>query len=274
MTAAALFEKEKESLRGALESASPEEAGEAMRRAFARVTDGMAEQAADDEGRQRVRAVMSVAARSAGFLAAGSARAELVVASQEKKTPAPGRIALLAGAAVLVLIAAWLFLDGRATAALATLIGGLLLFGAKAVSPAEAAKARGIAGVDAERALSAAAEACRAADTCLADLEELEREGRLRAGLTADEALLTMLGNLMEAKEANRPDLALGSLQEAEQFLRLSGIEALPYDEKHAAYFDVLPTLGGARTIRPAFLKEGRLLQRGTAAVPQRRTSP
>ena len=50
------------------------------------------------------------------------------------------------------------------------------------------------------------------------------------------------------------------------------GMAALDYSKEHAAHFDVLPTLGAARTIRPALLREGRLVRKGVAAMQMERS--
>ena len=45
------------------------------------------------------------------------------------------------------------------------------------------------------------------------------------------------------------------------------GVEVVSYAPERAAMFDRLPTVGAARTVRPALLKDGRVLRRGVAAV-------
>ena len=49
-------------------------------------------------------------------------------------------------------------------------------------------------------------------------------------------------------------------------------MELVPYTPENAAMFDLLPTLGDARTIRPALMREGKLLRRGTAACRMERS--
>ena len=276
MTAVSLFEQEKEGLRRQLLHASPGEAEEALTLAFARMTEAMAADEPEDAGRQRIRAVMALTRCAPALLAGADARAELVLpaASREKARLTPAAGVKYGGLALMAALAVWLFLGGHMIPALLAVIAALLPAAAKGAGGTESAQARGIAAVDADRLLSSAATLCRAADNCLSDLAGLEQESRLRAGASGDEALLSMLGNLMEAERSGRPELALGSLAEAEQYLRISGFEVEEYDEAHAEDFDVLPTLGESRTIRPAFRREGRLVRRGTAVVPQRRTLP
>ena len=75
---------------------------------------------------------------------------------------------------------------------------------------------------------------------------------------TADDAMLDLLCALMEAKASGRDDLAMRSLAQAQQYLHMLGVEILFYDQAHAQHFDILPTMGDARTIRPAMMKDGR----------------
>ena len=275
MAAASLFEQEKGTLREQLINAAPKEAEEALTLAFARITEALAAEETDDAGRQRLRAVMSLLQEAPVLLAGADARAELVIGADPEKTKlTPAQIVKYGGLVLMVVLALWLFLGGQVIPALLAVIAALLPVAVKSVQGTETAKARGIPTVDADRLLSSAAALCRAADICLSDLSGLEQEARLRSGVSGEEALLSMLGNLMEAKRAGRPELALESLSEAEQYLRLSGYEMEEYDDAHAVDFDVLPTLGEGRTIRPAFRKDGQLVRRGTAVMPQRRTIP
>ena len=71
----------------------------------------------------------------------------------------------------------------------------------------------------------------------------------------------------MEARASGRQDLALRSLDQAEQYLRMLGVQSVFYDAEHAALFDVLPARSGERTVRPALVRDGELVRRGVAAV-------
>lgn len=103
---------------------------------------------------------------------------------------------------------------------------------------------------------------------CAADLALLEEDrGVARLSGTADDAMLELLSAMMEARASGRQDLALRSLDQAEQYLRMLGVESVFYDPKHAALFDVLPARSGARTVRPALVRDGELVRRGVAAV-------
>ena len=88
----------------------------------------------------------------------------------------------------------------------------------------------------------------------------------LRAG-EPYEAMLDLLSAMMEARASGRQDLALRSLDQAEQYLRMLGVQSVFYDAEHAALFDVLPARSGERTVRPALVRDGELVRRGVAAV-------
>ena len=103
---------------------------------------------------------------------------------------------------------------------------------------------------------------------CAADLALLEEDrGVARLSGTADDAMLELLSAMMEARASGRQDLALRSLDQAEQYLRMLGVESVFYDPQHAALFDVLPARSGVRTVRPALVRDGELVRRGVAAV-------
>ncbi|MDY5348285.1 MAG: hypothetical protein SPG80_01885, partial [Candidatus Ventricola sp.] len=77
------------------------------------------------------------------------------------------------------------------------------------------------------------------------------------------------LVSLLEARATGRADVALRSLDQAETYLRRLGVTPVWFergDAENARMFDLLPTLSGERTIRPALMKDGRLIRRGVAA--------
>ena len=61
--------------------------------------------------------------------------------------------------------------------------------------------------------------------------------------------------------------IAMKTLDQAEQYLRMLGVQSVFYDAEHAALFDVLPARSGERTVRPALVRDGELVRRGVAAV-------
>ena len=239
----------------------------------------LAQDEQDEHARQRQQAVMALARRAPQLLHAAAARGELVV-SGEQAAPAQSRQEKLrrgaraAGAFLLAALAVYELIGGHAMFAVLQLSGGALLLAAgKGEQAAVPCQARGIPYVDAEAAVRMLRGLCQAADVCVSDLALLDKDaGMAHLTGTADDAMLDLLTALMEAKASGRSELAMRSLSQAEQYLHGLGIELIAYDAAHAQLFDVLPTMGEARTIRPAMMKDGKVLRRGVAALGTERS--
>ena len=239
----------------------------------------LAQDEQDEHARQRQQAVMALARRAPQLLHAAAARGELVV-SGEQAAPAQSRQEKLrrgaraAGAFLLAALAVYELIGGHAMFAVLQLSGGALLLAAgKGEQAAVPCQARGIPCVDAEAAVRMLRGLCQAADVCVSDLVLLDKDaGMAHLTGTADDAMLDLLTALMEAKASGRSELAMRSLSQAEQYLHGLGIELIAYDAAHAQLFDVLPTMGEARTIRPAMMKDGKVLRRGVAALAAERS--
>ena len=239
----------------------------------------LAQDEQDEHARQRQQAVMALARRAPQLLHAAAARGELVV-SGEQAAPAQSRQEKLrrgaraAGAFLLAALAVYELIGGHAMFAALQLSGGALLLAAgKSEQAAVPCQARGIPCVDAEAAVRMLRGLCQAADVCVSDLALLDKDaGMARLTGTADDAMLDLLTALMEAKASGRSELAMRSLSQAEQYLHALGVELIAYDAAHAQLFDVLPTMGEARTIRPAMMKDGKVLRRGVAALGTERS--
>lgn len=239
----------------------------------------LAQDEQDEHARQRQQAVMALARRAPQLLHAAAARGELVV-SGEQAAPAQSRQEKLrrgaraAGAFLMAALAVYELIGGHAMFAVLQLAGGALLLAAgKGEQAAVPCQARGIPCVDAEAAVRMLRGLCQAADVCVSDLALLDKDaGMARLTGTADDAMLDLLTALMEAKASGRNELAMRSLSQAEQYLHALGIELIAYDAAHAQLFDVLPTMGEARTIRPAMMKDGKVLRRGVAALAAERS--
>jgi hypothetical protein len=133
-------------------------------------------------------------------------------------------------------------------------------------------KVRGVAYVEAKALVAQLAQICEAVDVCMSDLALVQAAGaQTRLSGTADEAMLDLLIALMEAKTSGRNEMAMRSLSLAEEYLHMLGMEIIPYEAENAALFDMLPTMGAPRTIRPALMKNGKLVRRGVAAVAKER---
>ena len=173
---------------------------------------------------------------------------------------------------MLAALAVYEAVGGKLTFALLQALGALLmLFGVNGPLTAttkQTPHAQAEVAVDAEDMVREIGEICQAADLCAADLALIEKDnGPARLSGTADEAMLDLLSAMMEARASGRQDLALRSLDQAEQYLRMLGVQSVFYDAEHAALFDVLPARSGERTVRPALVRDGELVRRGVAAV-------
>ena len=212
--------------------------------------------------------------RAPQLLRAAGARGELVIqdppAQKETAPDALRRMAKPAGAFLLGALAVYELIDGQTLFALLQLLGANLLLLGGAAKKAESGQmqARGIPCADAQALVRALRELCQAVDICVSDLLLLEKDaGLARLSGSADDAMLDLLSALMEAKASGRDDLAMRSLNQAQQYLHMLGVEILFYDPACAQHFDILPTMGESRTIRPAMMRDGKLLRRGTAAL-------
>lgn len=281
MNAADAFEQNRPQLETQLQRAGTlEEAVAACTMALERTACALMQDEQDEQARQRQQAVLALARRAPELLRAAEAKAELVLADVPKPAQKGGVLGLsglaLGGAAALLALAGYALIDGKPLMAAAQLVGlAMLVLGGRSGAAGEAARyeARAVCRVDAQAMCLRLSQLCRAADVCVSDLALLAHDaGRARLSGTADEAMLDLLCALMEAKQSGRAELALRSLDQAEQYLHLLGMELVLYTPENAAMFDLLPTLGEARTIRPALVREGKLLRRGTAACRMERS--
>lgn len=278
MNAYTAFEHRREALEAQLAQAGTiDEALSSCVMALEQVACELAQDEQDEQARQRQQAVMALARRAPQLLRGVTARGELVIGESDGSVQAEThadklrRYGVLLGVGLLASLAVHELIKGEMLFAALQLAGGalVLLSGMrKGEAPIDSrVKARAAALADAQAMTRMMGELCQAADICVSDLMLLEREmGAARLSGTADEAMLDLLVALMEAKASGRDELAMRSLSQAEQYLRMLGVEIIPYSEESANLFDVLPTMGEARTIRPALKKDGALLRRGTAA--------
>ena len=279
MNAAAAFANRQDQLLAQLQEArSLEQAVSLCSLALEQVACELAQDELDEHARQRQLAVLAAVRRAPQLLKGVCARGELVLAQEtsapDEKADKPRRYAKMAGGFLLGALAVYELIDGQTLFALLQLLGANLLFfgGAKKAEPTQM-QARGIPFADANRLVRTLHELCQAVDICVSDLMLLEKDaGFARLSGTADEAMLDLLTALMEAKSSGRNDLAMRSLAQAEQYLHMLGIELVFYDENSAQLFDLLPTMSSARTIRPAMMKDGKILRRGVAAAAMERS--
>ena len=274
MNASTAFSHREEQLLASLRQARDvDQAIAACAMALEQAACELAQDEQDDMARQRMQAVMACARRAPHMLRACAARGELLLeeaAASPKERLQKGVRPL--GGFLLAALAVYQVIEGRPAFAALQLAGMCLLVFCGGQKAGTGVKARGVAVVDAELAVRMLREMCQAVDICVSDLMLLEKEaGAARLSGTADEAMLDLLVSQLEAKASGRAELALRSLERAEQVLHMLGIEVRYYSAENADLFDVLPTMGEARTIRPALLKDGQVIRRGTAALAMER---
>ena len=224
---------------------------------------------------------MALAKRLPLGLRASRAKAQIVLEETQEQPSRVRRGAVGAGAVMLAALAVYEAVNGKMNFALLQALGALLmLFGANGALTAttrQTPRAQAETVIDAADMVREVGEICQAADLCAADLALIEQDNApARLSGTADEAMLDLLSAMMEARAvarifstraSGRQDLALRSLDQAEQYLRMLGVQSVFYDAEHAALFDVLPARSGERTVRPALVRDGELVRRGVAAV-------
>ena len=270
MNAVAAFENRKDTLRAQLEeSENMPQAISAATMTLEQIACDLAQDEQDDFARQRQQAVMALAKRLPLGLRASRAKAQIVLEETQEQPSRVRRGAVGAGA---VMLAVYEAVNGKMNFALLQALGALLmLFGANGALTAttrQTPRAQAETAIDAADMVREVGEICQAADLCAADLALIEQDNApARLSGTADEAMLDLLSAMMEARASGRQDLALRSLDQAEQYLRMLGVQSVFYDAEHAALFDVLPARSGERTVRPALVRDGELVRRGVAAV-------
>ena len=276
MNAVTAFEHRKEQLKEQLLAAKDtQQAVLACTMALEQTACELAQDEQDEAARQRQQAVLAVVRRVPAILQAVDARGELILPQEEETASGSGvsRYMQLAGVFALCGLAVYEYVTGHTGLAFVQAIGALLFVAGSlrmGGGKEERAKVRGIAYVDAEAVIAQLTALCEAVDICMQDLALVERAGAVtRLSGSADDAMLDLLVALMEAKTSGRNEMAMRSLSLAEEYLHMLGVEIIPYDEEQAALFDTLPTLSGARTVRPALVKEGKVLRRGVAAVAE-----
>ena len=279
MNATTAFEHRKDALRAQLEKAQDApQAIAALTMALEQTACELAQDEQDEHARQRQQAVLALAKRAPQLLHAARAEGEIRLSAEPQRQDAPrlGKLQL-GGALILAALAIAQLADGKLLYAILQAAGAaLLLFGGlRAQTPAartDGARAVGVLRFDAAELTRTVGELCGAADVCVGDLALLEQSaGRPLSGGAMDEATVDLLVSLLEARATGRGDVALQSLGQAEQALRAQGVEVVFYSAERAGWFDLLPTLGEERTVRPALTKDGRLLRRGVAACRMER---
>ena len=195
-----------------------------------------------------------------------------------KKSLAPGFIALLLGIiAVIGPIEYYIFknaikMDARMMylaiiaggIALVFLAGFLLFFRKKPKS-----KAVVEIDVDERELADRLEEIMKAVDVALdSERADIEKTKQLMETAVNDDEL-RLFSYLMEAKMTGSPEYALEQLDEVEHYLLSQDILVINYSKGNEKYFDFVNG-EETKTVRPAFVREGRVLMKGIAQIRPR----
>ena len=163
-------------------------------------------------------------------------------------------------------LAAWMLLIGQsAAAALGLISAGLGVCQAWLRRDGDAAGYRARTRVNVYDLMRMTDRLTQAMDDSLsqAGQEQQTLPGAGRAELTGD--MLTPVQMLMEAVYTQDGDYALKAAPQLVSALNEQGVELVEYTPDHRDWFELFPGTEDGLTIRPALVKEGRLLARGQA---------
>ena len=266
------FVQEKSRLASELESAENiTETVSAIQLCMNRIASTLAQEDDDELNRQRVQAVLTVARSAPELLKGMTARGRLVeeITSEPKKIP---QIVFWAGVILLAFVAVISLFLGQALASALIFLGILLVFlGDKKQQTGVRQRAEGIMVPDVSVLVRETEDLLRGVDIVLSDLNMIERESAVRKTSSENDTVMELLSSLLEARNSGREELVESSLSQVDQTLMQLDLAAVQYTPEHASWFDLLPTVGEERTLKPALVRNGKLVQRGLAVVTAQR---
>lgn len=274
-------------------SPSPAEAAKALEQTFDMVQYQYCEECKSDFLRARCAEMMSAAKSSFPLLECvcvskvWHTKQEKEAQAGKKKPRVLPALLLLLGALVLAGAAMLLHVSQNPKADMdalqtACIVGGIccLLFffsglllhrRAKAVSDAETRVELSVSAEDLVRRLTAVLLQIDK-NLAAAEADETARRKAEDPGLTREE--LDLYSELLESYYSESADLVMESLAEIEHYLHNRGIELSDYDPKRERWFELLPSKEAPRTLRPALLRDGKLLRKGLATHDGQEDAP
>jgi len=196
-------------------------------------------------------------------------------AKPKKKSPVPGLVCYLIGILLIfVTVGYYMFLNNikfadaqvwlavMAVGCLFMFIAGFMLFFRRKTK----SKAVVEISADAEDIVKRLEELVKAIDTALENEKKARRQQAvmLESAINADEVQL--FSYLMEAKLSGQADFALEQLDEVEHYLAKQDVILVNYTKGNEKYFDFLEG-EETKTIRPAFVRKGEIMQKGLAQL-------
>ena len=279
-----LLEKDRERLLASLRQAgTPEQAVPVIESEYDRLLYQYNEQCTDDYAR-RCASMILQAARMSASLTDSIGETKIweqggkLISGESKKVRMPAVILMIAG--LVMVLASVIVLAGMEEAlnrifetpliAGAFLLGLVFLFvsglffrsTSKASYSEKELKAE--PRIDAAKIYRAMHAAVLTADRNIADALAAKRMEEEQSGQdpAEDKTDLALYSDLLEAQLAKDGEYALDQISKVPFYLHQKGIEAMEFSEEYRSWFDVIP--GEKReTIRPALVKDGKLLKKG-----------
>ena len=227
----------------------------------------------EDAALRRRAADLLTACQSAAGLLAGMTGAEvsLRLPGPSIKSPRVRRAAAgfrrFTPAALCAALGAYLLLRNEFPAAVMAFAAAIACFLMPAVKApaARLPEARAVPRPDPKAMTLRLQRLIRDADALLSAQEPMEKGAPLLTG-----PVLESIQMLCEASLTGDGTFALKAASPLVTALEAQGMELMLYSPEYAGWFDLMPGAGEGRTIRPALLKDGRLLARGMAVEPMR----
>ena len=207
------------------------------------------------------------AAKQAALLMMSVTEADISAVSRpETKKDRIARALPWASAGAGLALAAWMLIIGQSAAAVLGLVSaGLGVGQAWLRRDGDAAGYRARTRVNVYDLMRMTDRLTQAMEDSLAQAgqEQQTLPGAGRAELTGD--MLTPVQMLMEAVYTQDGDYALKAAPQLANALNEQGVELVEYSPEHRDWFELFPGTEDGLTIRPALVKEGKLLARGQA---------
>lgn len=239
---------------------------------FGALREAYAAQCEDAALRRRASDLL-VACQSAAGLLAGMTGADvsLRLPGPSVRSPralrAAGALRRYSPAALCAALAAYLLLRNEFPAAILALVAAaacVFLPSVKAPAPA-LPEARAVPRPDPREMILRVSRLIRDVDALFSAQEPAEQITPLLTG-----PVLESIQMLLEASLTGDSAFALRAASPLVTALEAQGLELMLFSPQNAGWFDLLPGAGEGRTIRPALVRDGRLLARGQAVEPMR----
>lgn len=210
------------------------------------------------------------AAKQAALLMMTVTEADVRVLDVPKEKTAKDKLIELlpwASAGVGLVLTGWMLAIGQSAAAAAALVSAGLgvvqarVKGTKAAVKAETAATR----VNVYELMRMTDRLMQAMEDALCRIGEEETQSLPAQEVRVTNELLAPMQMLMEAVYTQDGSYALKAAPQLVSALSGEGIELVDYSESDKAYFDLFPGTEGGLTIRPAVVKDGKLLAKGQA---------